>query len=303
MNNSYTWHIAGLGAIGALCNATALKNQLSVTPIVRNNSHSYCTHFTDIHGNEQSLSTPLHLQHVEQITHLLVPLKSYDVIPFLQGALEKLSANAQVVLCHNGMGTVNQAIKLLPKQTNLYFCTSSHGVYKRDRNAIYAGVGESWWQQITFGNPNRLDNDRISQLLPNAKMSDNLDVLLWQKLIINCAINPLTAIHKVKNGELADQRFQQEIEQVVAEACNIAQASGVDIEYLAMLKKVHQVIVATGANTSSMLQDISAGRTSEIDFITGYLLAQAKRLNLPLEQAAPTNLGLFNAVNELGRHG
>lgn len=299
MNNATTWHIAGLGAIGALCNATALKHQLSATPIIRAGSNRYCTHFTDMQGVEIPLSPPLTLDQIECISHLLVPLKSFDVIPFLKQVLPKLSATAQVVLCHNGMGTLEQAITLLPEQANLYFCTSSHGVYKRGRQAVYAGVGESWWQQITFGNSTKLDNDNLNKLLPNASMSDDLDKLLWQKLIINCAINPLTAIHKVKNGELAKECFQHEITQVVTEACHIARANGVDIKYNEMREKVHQVIVATGANTSSMLQDVSAGRPSEIDFITGFLLRQAERMKMQLDRVAPTNLTLFQTVKAL----
>jgi len=289
------WHIAGLGAIGSLCNATAIKHGIEITPIVRENSTSYCTEFVDLSGNIIPLSKPSSIDQTGLIDNLLVPLKSYDVIPFLTKAKDKLSEQAQVVLCHNGMGTIEQALELLPAQANLYFCTSSHGVFKQGRQAHYAGAGESLWQVIRIGHENLLDNQQINSILPNAKETQDLNALLWQKLIINCAINPLTALHQVKNGELADEIYQKQVESIVDEAVRVAQACQINIQYDTMLNKVNSVIKQTAANTSSMLQDRLNNKPTEIDFITGYLLTKAKEQSIAL----PVNEGLLQKVRNL----
>ena len=296
LNSVSHWHIAGLGAIGSLCNASALRNGLTVTPIVRNNSNSYCNYFVDLSGIESNLSTPVTLANLYTVENLLVPLKSYDVIPFIESVKDKLGKNAQIILCHNGMGTIEAVQKLLPSSANLYFCTSSHGVFKQDRIAKYAGAGESQWQIIYQGNDQVLNNEQMSALLPNAQQCNDLEKLLWQKLIINCAINPLTAIYKVKNGTLANLEFESKISNVVSEAVITAQACGVQLEYQSMLDKVYQVIDLTAANTSSMLQDIKSNKATEIDFITGYLLTEAERYNIP----TPENKKLFATVKALG---
>ena len=140
-----------------------------------------------------------------------------------------------------------------------------------------------------------MSNEQVNAILPNAKFVDDLSVLLWQKLIINCAINPLTAMHKVKNGELAEPQYQPRIISIVQEAVTVANACGIDINYSAMFDKVKQVIQQTGANTSSMLQDVLNNKPTEIEFITGYLLQQAKQHEIK----APTNEMLYHKVREL----
>ena len=289
------WHVAGLGAIGSLCAHTAQQSALTITPIVRVSSQNYCQTFIDLSTKQYSLPVPESINHIEVISNLVVPLKSYDVIPFLVNVVEHLDDNAQVILCHNGMGTIEQALKILPNTVNLYFCTSSHGVFKKQRKACYAGKGESSWKLIRKGNDTILSNEQVNAILPNAKLVDDLNVLLWQKLIINCAINPLTAVHRVKNGELANPQYQPQITTIVQEAVTVANACGIDIEYSAMFDKVVQVIEQTGANTSSMLQDVLNNKPTEIEFITGYLLQQAKQQGIK----APTNEAIYQEVREL----
>lgn len=289
------WHIAGIGAIGALSVAHSISQKLKITPIVRANSLSYCKSFVNLAGKQIALPAPSFAPDIKSINNLLVPLKSYDVLPFLSSVQHLLDANSQVVLCHNGMGTIEQALDILPSCANLYFCTSSHGVYKKDRKAHYAGAGESTWKLIRAGNDRVLSNEQMNKILPNAKVVENLDTLLWQKLIINCAINPLTALYQVKNGELANAEYQSEVTEIVKEAVQVANACSINIQYSAMLDKVKQVILHTGSNTSSMLQDVMNKRPTEIEFITGYLLEQAKRQGLTVT----TNHSLYQKVKAL----
>ena len=289
------WHVAGLGAIGSLCTHTGQQSGLNITSLVRLDSQSYCQTFIDLSSQEHLLPAPKSINHIESISNLVVPLKSYDVVPFLLNVVERLDDNAQVILCHNGMGTIEQALDILPNTVNLYFCTSSHGVFKDQRKACYAGEGESSWKLIRKGNHAILSNEQVNAILPNAKLVDDLSVLLWQKLIINCAINPLTAVHRVKNGELAAPQYQPQVTAIVQEAVTVANACGIDINYPTMFDKVVQVIEQTGANTSSMLQDVLNNKPTEIEFITGYLLQQAKQHGIK----APTNEMLYHKVREL----
>lgn len=289
------WHIAGLGAIGSLCAHTGQRSGLEITPIIRVNSKSYCQTFIDLSQTEHPLPVAKSINQIDKISNLLVPLKSYDVLPFLTNVIELLEHKAQVILCHNGMGTIEQALKILPKTVNLYFCTSSHGVFKKHRQACYAGTGDSRWKLIRKGNNSVFSNEQINRILPNANRADNLNLLLWQKLIINCAINPLTAIHKVKNGELASLPYQPLITAIVQEAVVVANACDIDVDVSAMLIKVNHVIKQTAANTSSMLQDVLNNKPTEIEFITGYLLQQAKQQGVTV----PTNTRLYQKVRGL----
>lgn len=289
------WFIAGLGAISSLCVATAIKNNILITPVIRNKRTQQTHEFVDLNKKVVRLPKGKRLSEITQVSRLVVPLKSYDIEPFLKQVVSKLSTNAQVILCHNGLGTIEPALSILPNDCNLYFCTTNNGVFKQENQAVYAGAGPSFWQLVKQGNPDLLSNDDISAIFPNAAQSNNLPLLLWQKLIINCAINPLTAIYEVKNGKLADAKFQPMVQDIVCEAVNVANSQGLNLEFDDMLDKVQSVINQTSANTSSMLQDIKNNKRTEIDYITGYILKQAKEYNIP----TPVNASLFNQVKTL----
>ena len=103
---------------------------------------------------------------------------------------------------------------------------------------------------------------------------------LWQKLAINAVINPLTASHRVRNGELAGPRFRPWIVALVAEIAQIMQAEGVLPPDAGWQAFVDAVIEATAANRSSMLQDVLAGRPTERDAILGPLIEAGRRHGL-----------------------
>jgi 2-dehydropantoate 2-reductase len=58
---------------------------------------------------------------------------------------------------------------------------------------------------------------------------------------------------------------------------------------------VTEVIAGTANNRSSMLQDVQGGHRTEIDYITGYLLAVARRHSI----AAPGNQSLLERVHNM----
>jgi 2-dehydropantoate 2-reductase len=61
-------------------------------------------------------------------------------------------------------------------------------------------------------------------------------------------------------------------------------------------QQVATVIRATADNRSSMLQDVLAGRGTEIEYLTGHLLQLAARHGL----AAPQNESLYRSICRLG---
>lgn len=113
-------------------------------------------------------------------------------------------------------------------------------------------------------------------------MSKNMEVRVWSKLIINAVINPLTAILRVKNGELLESAWAKGLMlDLYREACLVAEAKGIKLPG-ELWQTIITVCEATSRNHSSMLQDIERSRTTEIDRINGSLLQMAKELSLDL---------------------
>jgi len=110
----------------------------------------------------------------------------------------------------------------------------------------------------------------------------DIEGILWGKAVVNAAINPLTALWRVPNGELlatADRRAL--LADLAREAAAVAAARGITLPYPDPVARVEEVCRATAANRSSMLQDIERGRPTEIDSINGVIVAEGRRLAVP----------------------
>ncbi len=115
------------------------------------------------------------------------------------------------------------------------------------------------------------------------------------KLLVNVAINPLAALFRVSNGALLAPPHRVLLEALVREAWPVLRQAGLDLDEDAALARVVAVATATAGNRASMLQDVLAGRRTEIDAITGALLAMAEVGGVEL----PTHRAVFTLVRRL----
>ena len=114
----------------------------------------------------------------------------------------------------------------------------------------------------------------------------DLSGLVWGKLVINVAINPLTALLEVKNGKLLDSPAVTHLMGMAAqEAAAVAKSLGVPLNFSEPAQAAKAVADATGENMSSMLQDIRRGAPTEIDALCGEVV----RLGKEIKVATPVN--------------
>jgi cytidyltransferase-like protein len=111
--------------------------------------------------------------------------------------------------------------------------------------------------------------------------------IIWQKLMINSAINPLTALLRVRNGELEHLPAAQSIIESVIKEVNFVYASTVQSDRplpANSVASVMDVVSRTKENTSSMLKDILAGKESEVEQILGHIcrVGQANHIPTPV---------------------
>ncbi len=139
--------------------------------------------------------------------------------------------------------------------------------------------------QPTFIGPGR-GATQLAALLTAAGLpthvTDDIGGRLWAKAVANAAINPLTALWRVTNGALLASPERRALLALLAdEAAAVARAAGVALPFEDAAGHVEAVCRATAANRSSMLQDVLAGRPTEIDSINGILVAEGRRLGVP----------------------
>ena len=123
----------------------------------------------------------------------------------------------------------------------------------------------------------------------HARVAPDIAQARLAKWLVNLAINPVTAAFRVRNGELASPPLREIVEALVHEAWPVLAAEGLALDLDAARERVFQVVQATAANRSSMLQDVLAGRPTELDALTGAFLALARAHG----QAAPTHEALY----------
>ena len=123
-----------------------------------------------------------------------------------------------------------------------------------------------------------------------------VESLLWGKLAANCAINALTALLRVPNGELLQRPDAAALMDLAAEECAaVARARGIALPFPDAAGQARRVAKQTFLNHSSMFQDILRGAPTEVEAINGAVAQAAERLGVP----APVNTTLWRLVRAL----
>ncbi|MCI5142861.1 MAG: 2-dehydropantoate 2-reductase, partial [Candidatus Electrothrix sp. ATG1] len=125
---------------------------------------------------------------------------------------------------------------------------------------------------------------------------------LWAKMLFNCALNPLGAIFNVPYGALAEQENSRQImDEVIQEVFKVMAAAGYSTHWgnaVEYLDAFYGTIVPLAAkHCSSTLQDIQAGKKTEIEALSGAVIGLGKEHGI----AVPCNEMLYNMIRFMER--
>jgi len=209
----------------------------------------------------------------------------------------KISPRAWVFSLQNGVGMESEILQFISKERFVRGVTSQGATLLGPGRVRWAGVGPT--KLGRWEGPLTPEIEALRELLCRAgietEFSESIERLLWEKLLINCAINPLTAIFDRPNGALLEDVQLREIaREVVRETLRVARAHGVVLSEAEAIERVEAVAAKTARNISSMLQDVRRGRPTEIDYINGAVVREGARLGIP----TPLNLLLVKLIAE-----
>ena len=117
------------------------------------------------------------------------------------------------------------------------------------------------------------------------EVDDDMARQRWEKLAVNAAINPVTALARVENGAVVDEPLWRVARAAARETAAVARASGVELADEKAIARTRAVAESTATNRSSMLQDVDAGRSTEIEAINGAVVERADQYGVEV----PTN--------------
>jgi 2-dehydropantoate 2-reductase len=226
---------------------------------------------------------------------VLICVKSYATATAAQTIKDWLSPQAVIVTLQNGLGNVETLKQIFGQARVLGGVTSEGATTLAPGRIRHAGRGET-----VIGPASHPKAAEIVTALNQAgfqtRSIEEVDDLIWGKLIINVGINALTAITHLKNGRLPEiQGTRQAMEAAVKEACLVAQAKQIQLPYPDPLARVLEVCRLTAANIASMLQDVLKQKQTEIDYINGAIVREGARLGIP----TPVNQTLTALVQAL----
>jgi len=214
---------------------------------------------------------------IGQVDLIVIAVKAYDTEGAMKGGLPLLDDKTVVLTLQNGLYNVERITGITGKNRVLGG-TTAHGATQLSHTHIrHAGSGET-----IIGVPQGervLQLNEVSELLNQSGMetrvTDDINGTIWGKLLVNAAINPLTALTRMTNGEIIECSELVEVQRkVIDEVCAVAKKKKMSIHFSDPEAKVKEVCLATASNQSSMLQDILEGKRTEIDYINGAVVAE-----------------------------
>ncbi|SFC02856.1 2-dehydropantoate 2-reductase [Marinospirillum celere] len=293
--------VLGAGSLGLLFASRLARNGQAVTLLVRPEKVSALSLGVTLQESPGSLAKRQFMRVISEpyeqlrIDRLLLTTKAGSAADALKHWQPCLTEDAEVLMLQNGLGSQAEVAELMQPGQTLLAASVTEGAYlESPATVVHAGKGKtrlgrwcgpakgaaaSWVTRLTVAG---LEAEKVEPIRP----------VLWQKLAVNAVINPLTAVHRVENGALAAREFRPQVEGLVEEVLSVFKRLGIPEPEGGLAYRVEQVILATAANRSSMLQDVLAGRPTEIDYITGSLLKVAKPLQLQL----PLSEELYQAI-------
>ncbi len=213
----------------------------------------------------------------------------------MRDALSLVGDKTTVLTLQNGLGNVEKLCNVLPASRVIAGTTGHGSTLVGPGHVRHAGIGDTVIGELDGSRSARVEE--LAALLEKAKMtakvSTNVMGLIWTKLIVNIGINALTAVTGLKNGRLVDFPETEELmECAIKEACAVAKAKGIRFEVDDPLEHTRAVAKKTAANRSSMLQDVTAKRATEVSVINGAVVDEGRKLGVP----TPVNTVLTNLI-------
>lgn len=233
---------------------------------------------------------------------LFISVKTYQTDGALRSALPVIGPETFVLSMQNGIGNTDIMAGIIPEKQILSGITY-HSIQHTGPNRIRYRKGIKPIQIAPYDGNITPAIKEVGEVFNRAgletNVAENIDNVIWQKLLHNAAVNPISALTGLTCRELLDdedcQNFQRELAYEIVE---VMRARGVPIvDEEDPYRPVINSQKALGKNRPSMWQDLSRGCRTEVDAINGAVVAEAKKHGMQ----APLNWGLCRFIHSRER--
>ena len=284
--------ILGAGAMGSLFGGLLAEADQHVTLLDINDAH---LHAIAAHGLR--LETDTGDRHVRNLQALrpgdatdvpdlvIVFTKSMHTRTALASVRHLMGESTHVLTLQNGLGNVEALASLVPRPRIFVGVTTWPADLAGPGHVRSHGAGVIRLMSADGERPPILARvvDALSAAGLNCQADDNVWGAVWEKVAFNAALNPLcTVLNQPVDALSAVEDGPALALTIVDEVLAVARASGINVDAAKVSDNVRHAIVAHRGHKPSMLQDVLAGRPTEIESINGAVVATARRHGVPV---------------------
>ena len=225
---------------------------------------------------------------------ILVCTKAHQTNAAMAKALPLVGPKTLVWSLQNGLGNMEALAQHVPPQQVMGGVTSQGAYWREQDLLVHAGSGDTWLGAMETGDQ---DVQAIMDLFNAAGVSlqhaDDIRLPIWNKLLVSAGINPLTALARVTNGQVAENpSLRRAARLLLNEAVSVAASQGIELDEEQAFASLLKVAKDTADNRSSMRCDVEAGRRTEIEAINGAVASLGH---------APANALVTELIRSMGR--
>lgn len=223
----------------------------------------------------------------------LVLVKAWQTERVAAQLREALAVDGLTLTLQNGLGNREQLVAALGAERVAYGVITTGATLLGPGRVRWAGEGT-----ITLGTHARLGDlpDDLQAAGFKVATVDDVNSVAWSKLAINAAINPLTAVLDIPNGELASNPGLRQLSAALAdEVAAVAAKQNIKLNFADPAAAALDVAQRTAVNLSSMLQDVRRGALTEIDAICGAVVRAGQQAGVP----TPMNDSMWKLVTTM----
>ncbi len=212
-------------------------------------------------------------------------------------AADLLQPDGFALTLQNGIGNVEALQAELGSARVTAGVTMNSGAFPEPGRAVYTNAGLTSIGELDGRRTARIE--AVAAMLNAAQIEtqviDDPMAQIWTKFVLNCAINPLTAITGLRSGEMYRTPEVNALQdRVLDEILAVVERKGITLADPDIRKKI-KAHCRIRYNRPSMMQHIEQGRRTEIDALNGALVREAKALGM----AVPYNEAVVAVVKGL----
>jgi 2-dehydropantoate 2-reductase len=294
-------YLLGLGALGGLIASKLHEAFPEAMKIIADVKRQQAIQHTGVSVNGKPISFKFIApgEGYNEADLIIIAVKNAQLAQAIQDIESFIGENTIVISLLNGISSEETIGNEIGHQHLLYAYGIGMDAVRDSSGIHYTNPGK-----IVFGEK---QNNEISErvlfvkgLFDKAQIPYNIPVdmyrALWSKFMMNTGINQVSAILRAPYGEFVVLGEARDLMLAAAgEVMTLAAHYGVNLNQADIDEFLKIVATLDPAGKTSMLQDVEAGRETEVELFAGTVLQMAKKYDLQ----TPVNEGLYQQIRSI----